>query len=98
VIFFSDDSDEPSCAVKHLPSRLLLSTATTGKRKKSAIGCKRKRLEADEVDETEGGSGETQGQWRRQNPGLLGTNIPAFRKPALPAEDQVPKKNLSTIF
>ena len=31
VVFFSDDSDEPSCAVKHLPSRLLLSMATLGK-------------------------------------------------------------------
>jgi hypothetical protein len=32
VIFFSDDSDEPSCAVKHLPSRLLLSMVTKGEK------------------------------------------------------------------
>jgi hypothetical protein len=50
------------------------------------------------VDEPECGSGDTQGQWRRQNPGLVGTNIPAFWKPALPAEDQYQKKSVGYVL
>jgi hypothetical protein len=59
----SDDSDEPSGDVRHLPSRLLLSKATTSRRKRSAIGDKRKRCEtAEEEGPADGSGGEAAGQ------------------------------------
>ncbi len=64
----SDDSDEPSRDVRHLLSGLLLSKVTTSRRKRSAIGNKKKYSEtAEEEGPADSGGGEAAGQWRRQD-------------------------------
>lgn len=90
---FSDDSDEPEGAPRHLPARMLVASASTRRRKKSAIGNKRMRLEADEDDDEDGEAGSEAGGdaptgWRRSNPGLVGSKVPPFEERPLSAEDQ----------
>jgi hypothetical protein len=87
---YSDDSDDPSGDPRHLPSRVLLSKGTTRKRKRGALGNKKKRMENDEEDEqADGGEPAPPGPWKKRDPGLVGSNIPPFLKPVRSAEDQV---------
>ncbi len=53
------------------------------KRKRAAIGEKVVRLEADSDSDEEQQAEATGGRWSRMDPGLLGSNTPAFLKPVL---------------
>jgi hypothetical protein len=47
------------------------------------------RLENDEdEDHDDDGDRELPGQWRRQDPGLVGSNLPPFQKKPVSAADQ----------
>jgi hypothetical protein len=97
-VFSSDDSDEPTGEVRHLPRRLLNVRAEAKKRKRSDIGNKTRRLEADESGEEDSGDGMLPGQWSHKNPGLVGTKIPAFVKPVLAAEDREKLESLNSAY
>lgn len=78
----SDDSDQPEGLVLHFPRRILGSGAQTRKRKKSSIGGRQRRLEADEesVDGEAGDGGDmrpsagrrppTIRNWSKTDPGM----------------------------
>ena len=58
------------------------------------MGGKNKRLEMDEADDGEcvgsgGDQGAVPGEWRRQDPGKVGSKIPPFLQSSLTANDQV---------
>jgi hypothetical protein len=95
---FTDDSDEPTGEVRHLPRRLLNVRAEAKKRKRSGIGNKTRRLEADESDEEDGDTPPAVGEWSRKNPGLVGTQVPDFIKPVLAAEDSEKLENLNSAY
>ena len=87
----------------HLPRRLLASTASASRRKKAGIGNKRFRTEAEEFDNAPDAlnapdaAGEM-GKWTRKDPGLVGSRIPAFVKPARSQEDEETFESVSTAY
>jgi len=91
---YSDDSDEPSGASRHLPARLLGTTAQATKRKKGRSN----PVKAGDDDAGDAASAAASGQWKRVNPGLVGTNIPIFQKPAFTAEEEQILDGARTAF
>ena len=85
--------------MKHLPRRLLASRAIASRQKKAGFGNKRFRTEAESEDAQEApdAAGE-RGQWTRKDPGLVGSRIPAFVKPARSQEDEETFENVSTAY
>lgn len=80
----SDDSDEPSCLVKHLPRRLLGAGAKKRQTRRTGVG---KRVEAVSDSDDDEVEVETRGKWVRKNPQLVGSKTPNFIKP-----DRTPDK------
>jgi hypothetical protein len=65
-------------------------------RKRGAIGDKTIRLEAESDSDEEHEAEASGGQWSRKNPGLLGSNVPAFIKPVLSVTDSDQLAGLGT--
>jgi hypothetical protein len=81
---FSDDSDEPSGNLIHLPRRLLAGTACKKvKRVRTAAG---KREENDSSDEDDDLDSQATGGWSRKDPALVGSKIPDFSTIELPED------------
>jgi hypothetical protein len=104
---FSDDSDDPSGLIDHLPRRLLGAHAEKRKRKRVTVGSKGDKLQAsgsrlqagsdsegDEGEEDEGVSG----QWSKKSTGLVGSKTPSFTKPVLTAADRDTLESLTTAY
>ncbi len=68
------------------------------KRKRAAIGEKAVRLEADSDSDEEQQAEAIGGRWSRTDPGLLGSNTPAFLKPVLSAADSDKLADLNSAY
>ena len=91
----SDDSDEPTGLVTHLPRRLLGSQAQMRKRKRAPLN--RTSLEADSDDEDDEPP-ENPGRWSKVDPKLVGSRIPTFIKVDKSAEDRELLEGLCTAL
>jgi len=102
-VLFSDDSDAPSGNIKHLPRRLLASSAEASRRRKVRVGNKRFRTEAgavagaagDTEDLVEQGTGNV---WQKRDPGLVGSKIPPYQKPVLSQETQETFDSITSAY
>ena len=96
----SDDSDEPDGLIHHFPRRLLESGAQARKRKRSGIGGRNRRLEADEVDlvPSEPRRPPLIRSWERDNPNLVGSKVPEYVKPVIDADAQSKLENTNTAY
>lgn len=96
----SDDSDEPTGLVCHLPRRILREHAEKRRRRRAVTN--QATLEADSDDEDDDGDVQQPvdpGRWFKKDPELLGSRVPAFVPKPLPdADRQKVLDDLSTAY
>ena len=96
-LFTSDDSDEPTGLVSHLPRRLLKEHAEKRRRKRAPLN--RALLEADsdsEEDIDDVVIPVDPGKWSQADTGLVGSRIPPFVKKDISIIDRELLEGLST--
>ncbi len=96
----SDDSDFPDGLIHHFPRRILESGAQVRKRKRSSIGGRNRRLEADEEDlvPSEPKRPPLIRSWVRDSPNLVGSKVPEYVKPIIDVDTQSKLENTNTAF
>ena len=93
----SDDSDEPTGLVSHLPRRLLREHAEKRKRKRAPINRLVQEADSDsDEDDNDVVLPIDPSMWSQANTGLVGSRIPPFVKKDLSIEDRELLEGLST--
>lgn len=96
--FTSDDSDEPTGLVSHLPRRLLREHAEKRVRRRAPLNRERTENDSDDSDEDDVAIPEDPKKWVKTNPGLVGSRVPAFVPMDMSAQDREELESLTSAL
>lgn len=94
----SDDSDEPTGLVSHLPRRLLGEHAEKQRRRRAPLNKQHLEAASDTDDDDDLPIREDPTKWRKANSGLVGSRVPPFVKVAMSIEDREKLEGLTTAL
>jgi len=97
-LLFSDDSDEPTGLVSHLPRRLLREHAQKRTRRRAPLNRQHLEAASDTDSDDDVAITDLQAKWSKVDSGLVGSRVAPFVKVDLSAEDREKLEGLTTAL